>query len=136
MKRDCVFCKIGRGETPAYRVHEDTLTLALMDVDQVTPGHVIVAIRPHLETLVDLSPDQAAAVFCTAHQVARAATAALEPTALTILQSSGAAGGQSVRHFHLHVLSRYPNDGVSLTWPRKHLPADELATLASRIRVA
>jgi histidine triad (HIT) family protein len=135
MKRDCVFCKIGRGEIPSYRVHEDALTLAFMDVDQVTPGHVIVAIRPHLETIVDLNPAQAAAVFRAVHHVARAATAALEPNGLTIAQANGAAGGQTVRHFHLHVLPRYPNDGVSLTWPRRNLPADELATLASRIRV-
>ena len=89
-----------------------------MDVDQVTPGHVIVAIRPHLETIVDLSPDQAAAVFCAVHHVARAATAALEPTGLTIVQANGVAGGQTVWHFHLHVPPGYPNDGVSHTWPR------------------
>jgi histidine triad (HIT) family protein len=135
MKRDCVFCKISRGEIPSYRVHEDALTLAFMDVDQVTPGHVIVAIQPHLETIVDLNLDQAATVLRAVHHMARAVTAALEPTGLTIVQANGAAGGQIVRHFHLHVLPRYPKDGVSLTWPRRNLPADELATLASRIRV-
>ncbi len=58
MRSDCVFCKIARGEIPSHRVHEDELTLAFMDVDQVNPGYVIVAIRPHLETIVDLSPSR------------------------------------------------------------------------------
>jgi histidine triad (HIT) family protein len=131
MKGDCLFCKIGRGEIPSHRVHEDALTLAFMEDG---PGHVIVAVQPHLETIVDLSSDQAAAVFGAVHQVARPVMAALEPDGLTIVQANGAAGGQTVPHFHLHVLPRYANDGVSLTWPRKNLPADELARLASQIR--
>jgi histidine triad (HIT) family protein len=136
MKGDCVFCKIGRGEIPSHRVHADAMTLAFMDAGQATPGHVILAVRPHLETLVDLSSDQAAAVFGAVHQVARAVMAALEPDGLTIVQANSAAGGQTVPHVHLHVLPRYANDGVSITWPRKNLPADELARLASQIRGA
>ena len=136
MRSDCVFCKIARGEIPAHRVHEDELTLAFMDVGQVNPGHVIVAIRPHLETLVDLSPDQAAAAFRTVNRVARALEAAFKPEGLTILQTNGAGGWQTVPHFHLHVLPRCSNDGVTLTWPRKNPPADELARLAGQIRVA
>jgi len=135
MKGDCVFCKIARGQIPSHRVHEDELTLAFMDVDQVTPGHVIVAIRPHLETIGDLSPDQAAAAFRTVRRVARAVEMAFKPEGLTILQTSVTVGWHTVSHFHLHVLPRYANDGVSLTWPRKSLPADELARLAGRIRM-
>ena len=116
MKGDCLFCKIARGRIPSHRVHEDALTLAFMDVDQVTPGHVIVAIRPHLETIGDLSPTQAAAAFRTVRRVARAVKTAFNPEGLTIVQTSGTAGWQTVPHFHLHVLPRYVNDGVSFTW--------------------
>lgn len=136
MRSGCLFCKIARGQIPSHRVHEDELTLAFMDVDQVNPGHVIVAIRPHLETIVDLSPEQATAAFRTVTRVARALEAAFKPEGLTILQANGAAGWQAVPHFHLHVLPRHSNDGVSLTWPRKNPPADELARLAGQIRMA
>ena len=136
MRGDCLICKIAGGRIPSHRVHEDELTLAFMDVDQVNPGHVIVAVRAHLETLVDLSPDQAAAAFRTLTRVARAVHLAFKPEGLTILQTTGAVGGLTVSHFHLHVLPRHVNDGVSLTWPAKNLPADELASLASRIRAA
>lgn len=133
MRSDCVFCKIASGEIPSHRIHEDELTVAFMDVDQGNPGHVIVAVRPHLETIVDLSPDQAAAAFRTVSRVARAVDTALKPEGLTILHGNGA---QTIAHFHLHVLPRHANDGVSLTWPRKNAPADELARVARRIRAA
>ena len=137
MRSDCVFCKIAQGQIPSHRVHEDELTLAFLDVDQANPGHVIVAIKPHLEAVVDLSPAQAAAAFRTVTRVAGAIEAAFKPEGLTILQTSGtAAGVQTISHFHLHVLPRHRNDGVSLTWPRKNAPADELARLARRIVVA
>jgi histidine triad (HIT) family protein len=136
MRSDCLFCKISRGEIPSQRLHEDELTVAFLGVDQVNPGHAIVAIRPHLETIVDLSPDQAAAVFRAVGRVARAVDRAFRPAGLMIVQRSGAVSGQTIPHFHLHVLPRTANDGVSLTWPRRNPPADELAALAEQIRVA
>ena len=136
MRSDCVFCKIGHGEITAHRVHEDELALAFMDVGQVNPGHVIVTIKPHLETIADLSVAQAAAVFGVVNRIARAVNAAFKPEGLTILQPNGIAGGQTVPHFHLHVLPRHTHDGVHVTWPRKNPPADELAKLAAQIRVS
>ena len=134
MPGGCVFCRIARGEIPSHRVHDDELTLAFMDVRQVNPGHVIVAIRPHLETIVDLSPDLAAAAFRTVNRIARAVEAVFKPEGLTILQTNGVAGGQTVPHFHLHVLPRRAKDGVTFTWPRTNPPAEELASLAGQIR--
>jgi histidine triad (HIT) family protein len=136
MRSDCLFCKISRGQIPSQRIHEDELTVAFLGADQVTPGHIIVAIKPHLETIVDLSPDQAAAAFRAVSRVARAVDRAFSPAGLMIVQRSGAVSGQTIPHFHLHVLPRTANDGVSLTWPRRNPPADELATLAAQIRVA
>jgi histidine triad (HIT) family protein len=133
---DCVFCKIVSGQIPSHRVHEDDVSLAFMDVGQVNPGHVIVAIKPHLETVTDLNPEQAAAMFRAAHRVACAVTKAVAPEGLTILQANGKAGWQTVPHFHLHVLPRHLNDGVSITWPAKNPPAQELAALATRIQAA
>lgn len=131
-----MFCKIGGRQISSQRIHEDELTVAFLDVDQVNPGHVIVALKAHVEAMVDLSPVQAAAVFRTVSHVARAVETAFEPAGLVILQTTGAASGQTVPHLHVHVLPRTANDGVSLTWPRRNAPADELAKLADRIRRA
>lgn len=132
---DCVFCKIAAGEIPSHRVYEDDLTIAFMDIGQVNPGHVIVAVKPHAETIFDLTPDQAAAAFRTTHSVARAVRAAFDPEGLTVLQANGRAGFQTLPHFHLHVLPRHTDDGVTLTWPAKNPPADQLAEYATRIKV-
>jgi histidine triad (HIT) family protein len=132
---DCVFCGIVAGEIPAHTVHDDELTIAFMDIGQVNPGHVIVAVKPHRETFVDLDAEEAAAAYRTAHGVARAVEAAFRPEGLTILQANRPAGFQTVPHFHLHVLPRHTGDGVELTWPAKHPPSEELAALAARIRV-
>lgn len=132
---DCVFCKIVTGEIPCHRVYEDDSTIAFMDIGQVNPGHVIVAVKPHAETFFDLTQDQAASAFRTAHRVAGAVKTAFDPEGLTVVQANGKAGFQTVPHFHLHVLPRHTDDGVTLTWPAKNPPADQLAEYAAKIKV-
>jgi len=131
-----VFTRIINGELPAAKVYEDEHTIAFMDAGQVNPGHVIVATRRQLETLLDLDDELAAALFRTVARVARAVDAAFRPAGITVLQANRAAGWQTVPHVHVHVLPRHPDDGVALTWPRKEPPLDELRALAARIRVA
>ena len=131
---DCVFCRIVAGEIPTHRVHEDDLTLAFMDIGQVNPGHVLVAVKSHAETILDITPEEAEAAFRTVHQVARAVDAAFKPEGLTVLQANREAGFQTVSHFHLHVLPRNADDGVTLTWPAKNPPAETLSDYAARIR--
>jgi histidine triad (HIT) family protein len=132
--KDCVFCKIVAGEIPCHRVAEDDLTIAFMDIGQVNPGHVIVAVKSHAETIMDLTPDQAGAAFRTARRVARAVEAAFEPEGITVLQANRPVGEQTVPHFHMHVVPRHTDDGLVITWPAKHPPADELAAYAQRIK--
>jgi histidine triad (HIT) family protein len=131
---DCVFCKIVAGELPCHRVDEDDSTIAFMDIGQVNPGHVIVAVKSHAETILDLTPDQAGAAFRTARRVARAVEAAFEPEGITILQANRPVGEQTVPHFHMHVVPRHTDDGLVITWPAKHPPAEELAAYAQRIK--
>ena len=131
---DCVFCKIVAGELPAGKVYEDAQTVAFMDLGQVNPGHVIVAVKPHVENIYGLSDDLAAAVFQTAAKVAKAVKATMQPEGMTLLQANEKAGWQTVFHFHLHVVPRHTNDGLTFTWPAKQPPQQELARLAEQIR--
>ena len=132
----CIFCRLVAGEIPAARVHEDAQTVAFMDLGQVNPGHVLVAVKRHAATLLDLTPDEAAAAMRTAHRVAQAVHTAFEPSGLTLLQANGRDGGQTVFHFHLHVVPRHPDDGIGLSWPRKDPPHEQLEALAEKIRAA
>jgi histidine triad (HIT) family protein len=129
----CVFCKIVAKQIPAAVVHEDDETLAFMDIGQVNPGHVLVAVKAHAENLFELNDVQAAAVFRSTAKVARAIREAFQPPGLTLFQANGKAALQSVFHFHIHVLPRWENDGVGLAWPAKNPARETLAEYASKI---
>lgn len=130
----CVFCRIVAGEIPCAKVYEDGATLAFMDLGQVNPGHVIVAVKAHRETILDLDEALAGEVFRTAWRVARAVEASQNPGGLTVLQANRKAGWQTMPHFHLHVLPRHEGDGVGLVWPAKNPPFEELQRLAETVR--
>ena len=131
---DCVFCKIVAKEIPATVVHEDEHTLAFMDIGQVNPGHVLVAVKKHADNIFALDDTQAAAVFRAAARVARAIRAAFSPGGLSVYQAKGKPAGQTVFHFHLHLLPRHEGDGMELTWPVKNPPREKLAEYAGKIK--
>ena len=138
MKQDpnCIFCKIAARQVPASVVHEDERTLAFMDLGQVNPGHVLVALKEHVENVFGLDDTQAAAVFRSSARVARAVRQAFNPPGVTLFQANGKAALQTVFHFHLHVLPRWENDGMSLAWPVKNPPREQLQAYAAKIREA
>lgn len=108
--------------------------MAFMDLGQVNPGHVIVAPKAHLADIYALDDETAGAVFRAAARVARTVKRALPCEGMTLLQANKRAGFQTVFHFHFHVLPRFANDGVTLTWPAKRPPREELARLAGILR--
>ena len=131
---NCVFCRIVAGQIPATVVHEDEDTLAFMDIGQVNPGHVLVAVKKHAENIFELDGAQAAAVFRSAARVARAIRGAFAPQGLSVYQANGAAAGQTVFHLHIHLVPRHDGDGMALTWPVKNPPREKLAEYAEKIR--
>ena len=133
---DCVFCGIIAGRIPATVVHEDEHTLAFMDIGQVNPGHVLVAVKAHAESLYALDDTQAAAVARASLRVARAIRAAFEPDGLSVYQANGRPAGQTVLHYHVHLLPRHAGDGMELVWPVKNPPREQLEACAAKIRAA
>jgi len=131
---DCVFCKLVAGTIPSTRVYEDEHTLAFMDIGQVNPGHVLVAVKTHAANLYELEEAQAAAVARTAHRVALAIRDAFDPEGLSVYQANGRAAGQTVFHYHVHLLPRHAGDGMELVWPAKNPPRETLEAYAARIR--
>lgn len=130
----CVFCKIVAKQIPATVVHEDADTLAFMDIGQVNPGHVLVAAKAHAENIYALDDAQARALFGAAAKVARAIRDAFGPQGLSVYQANGAAAGQTVFHFHLHLVPRHEGDGMALAWPVKNPPREKLEEAARKIR--
>lgn len=135
MMTDTVFTRIVRREIPAAIVFEDEQVIAFMDAGQVNPGHVLVATKRQVETVMELSEAEVGHLFAIATRVAKAVQAAFQPTGMTLLQTNKPDGWQTVPHVHVHVLPRHANDGVGLEWPRKDPPLAELQALAARISV-
>lgn len=131
---DCVFCKIVAKQMPAIVVHEDERTLGFMDIAEVNPGHVLVALKAHSENLYALDEVQAGAVFGAAARLARAIRDAFAPQGLSVYQANGTAAGQQVFHFHVHLIPRYDDDDVKLVWPRKSPPREILEEYGAKIR--
>lgn len=131
---DCVFCRIVAGQIPSTRVHEDEHSLAFLDIGQVNPGHVLVAVKKHAANLFELDDIQAAAVARTSARLARAIRDAFKPEGLAVYQANGKAAGQTVLHYHVHLLPRHPGDGMELTWPVKNPSREKLESYAEKIR--
>lgn len=130
----CIFCRLVNGQIPSAIVFENEQTLAFMDLGQVNPGHVLVALKRHAATLLDCTPEEAAAIMRTAHRVAQAVKDTFNPLGLTLLQANGKEGDQTVFHVHMHVVPRHGNDGIVLTWPRKEPSFKVLQGYAAQLR--
>jgi histidine triad (HIT) family protein len=133
---DCVFCKIVAGQIPSTKVYEDEHALAFMDIGQVNPGHVLLAVKKHAANLYELDEAQAAGVARASLRVAQAIHAAFKPEGLSVYQANGKAAGQTVFHYHVHLLPRHAGDGMELTWPVKNPPREMLESHAAKIRRA
>lgn len=132
---DTVFTRIIRREIPAAIVFEDEHVIAFMDAGQVNPGHVLVATKRQVETLMELDEAEAAHLFAVVHRIARAVQVAFQPAGMTLLQTNKPEGWQTVPHVHVHVLPRHANDGADLVWPRPEPGLAVLRDYASRIRL-
>jgi len=111
---DCIFCKIVRGEAPAFRVHEDEHTIAFMDAFPVTDGHTLVVTRAHFENLFEATPESLCAVAAAAKRVGDAIRRVLHPDGLMVFQLNGAAAGQTVFHYHMHLMPRAADEPLAL----------------------
>jgi histidine triad (HIT) family protein len=107
-----IFAKILRGELPCIKLYEDEHTLSFMDIMPQAEGHLLVIPKEPAETLLDLSPEGAQACMRTTQRMARAVKAALNAPGIMVAQFNGAAAGQTVPHFHFHVIPR--RDGLAM----------------------
>jgi histidine triad (HIT) family protein len=116
---NCVFCKIVAGQIPCFKLHEDERTLAFMDINPANPGHALAIAKEHWENLAALPAPLLGPVLATAQRVAKAAEAALKPDGINLLQANGPGAGQSVFHFHVHILPRRNGDELKINWGEK-----------------
>ncbi|MEH7116384.1 HIT family protein [Neobacillus vireti] len=114
---DCIFCKIVKGEIPAAKVFENEHVLAFLDISQVTKGHTLVIPKVHKENIYELTPEIARNLYEVVPSIANAIKTEFEPIGLNSVNNNGEHAGQSVFHFHLHLIPRYgKGDGFGAVW--------------------
>ena len=132
---NCVFCKIVQRRIPCDKVHEDELTLSFMDISPASEGHTLVIAKAHFETLFDIDTTSLAAVAVTSRRLAKAIQAALQPDGVRLIQSNGAAAGQTVFHYHLHIIPVRAGQRIGSHGRGPGKP-EEIRQVADKIRAA
>lgn len=117
MKNDnCIFCKIANGEIPSKTLYEDEDFRVILDLGPATKGHALILPKEHAENLYDLPKESASKVLLLAQKMALAIIKKLHCDGLNLVQNNGEAAGQTVSHFHLHIIPRYLDDGQNINW--------------------
>jgi len=130
---NCIFCKITNGDIPSAKVYEDENVYAFLDISQVTKGHTLVIPKEHNENLFELNPETAGPFFQSVQKVAQAIQAAFSPKGLNLLNNNGETAGQTVFHYHMHLIPRYgTEDGFHPTFKESNGNYD-LADISSAI---
>ena len=134
MVSDCIFCKIVAGELPASKVYEDDHFLAFLDISQVTPGHTLVIPKKHARNLLEMTPDETAALFNIVSRVTKKVESATQPQGMNIISNMEEIAGQSVFHTHVHILPRYSQeDDLKIDFIAHEPDFAHLAQLAKEI---
>jgi len=131
---NCIFCKIVAGEIPCFKIYEDAATLAFMDINPVHDGHCLVIPKAHSANVFEIAPENVAAAARSATKVAKAVNAAVPCDGINLMQANGEGAGQSVGHFHLHIIPRRRDDRLLFNWNPKSGDRGHIAALAARIR--
>lgn len=132
-KDDCIFCQIVRGQSPCHLVYEDNHSMAFMDAFPSATGHVLIITKEHFSDIFEATPEAIAALGAVSVSLAEAINMELTPDGLGIFQLNKAAAGQTVFHYHMHLIPR--NEGEELSLHSKTLgDPEQLSALALRLR--
>ena len=116
---DCIFCKIIRGEIPSFKLYEDDLTYAFMDINPLNDGHALVIPKYHVENIYATPDEWFQPTMSTVRRIATAVNKVVQPEGINLLQANGPGAKQSVFHIHMHVIPHYADDGAGMNWGMK-----------------
>lgn len=121
---DCIFCKIINGEIPSATVFENDEFKVILDRFPSGEGHVLIIPKNHVANIFEIDEEQAGRLFALAVKVSKVMKEVFSFENMNVLQNNGAVAGQSVFHFHMHLIPRYENDGIDIKWNPTE-PTDE-----------
>jgi len=130
---DCIFCKIAEGEIPSITLYEDDMFRVILDLGPATKGHALILPKQHAANIYELPDETAAAVMVLAKKMAKVMKDKLQCDGLNLVQNNGEAAGQTVNHFHLHMIPRYKGDGQAINWIPGNPAKEELEAVRKQI---
>lgn len=136
-KDDCIFCKLSNGDIPTNALYEDDVVKVIFDLNPASKGHVLILPKNHFDDIYSMDDATAAHVFQVAVKVAKAMKETLGCEGLNIVQNNGEIAGQTVFHFHMHLIPRYKedkNDDI-LKYTPLELSDDEMKEILDMIKV-
>ena len=131
---NCIFCKIANGEIPAATLYEDENFRVILDLGPASKGHALILPKSHAANIYELSDEMAAKAMILAKKMATAMTAALKCDGFNIVQNNGECAGQTVFHFHMHLIPRYKGDNVGITWNPGELTDEDKEEILSKVK--
>ena len=133
---NCILCKIAQGEIPCHKVYEDEEILAFLDISQTTKGHTLVITKEHFNNFLFVPKDLLSKAISVAQKIAQAEVASLGAKGINILINTNEEAGQTVMHFHIHVIPRYDNnDHISIEFTPNQIEKLNLPAIASQIKL-
>jgi histidine triad (HIT) family protein len=132
-KDDCIFCKIAAGEIPSQCIYEDGLFKVILDLGPATKGHSLIIPKDHYEDLFELPEETAAQAMVLAKRLSARLMEKLHADGLNLVQNNKEIAGQTVKHFHLHMIPRYKDDMQNILWKPGEVTQDELALIKETI---
>lgn len=132
-KDDCIFCKIANGEIPSKTLYEDVNFRVILDLGPAAKGHALILPKEHAADLYELPDETASEVLVLAKKMACTIKERLHCDGLNLIQNNGEAAGQTVSHFHLHIIPRYLNDRQHIGWVPGEPTQEELEAVRKEI---
>lgn len=130
---NCIFCKIAAGEIPSATLYEDRDFRVIMDVSPASKGHALILPKEHYANLYELDDELAAKVLVLAKKMITKLKDIVGCDGYNVLQNNGTAAGQTVFHFHMHLIPRYENDAVNIAWEPGKLTDDVKEMVLSKM---
>lgn len=131
---NCIFCKLANGDIPAATLYEDGDFRVILDVSPASKGHALIIPKWHYADLYELDDETAAKVLVLAKKMITKLTGILECDGYNIVQNNGEAAGQTVHHFHMHLIPRYKGDQVGLVWEMGQLTDEDREDILTKVK--
>ena len=133
-KDDCIFCKLANGDIPTNTLYEDDCVRVIFDAEPAAEGHVLILSKEHFDNIYELDDDTAGHVFKVAKKIATAMNKTLDMDGLNVVQNNGEAAGQTVFHFHMHIIPRHNDDTVNVGWEKHKVSSERIKDITDEVR--